>query len=407
MPKKVLIIGAGFGGISAALAFTRHRKPNLKVTLVSARPHFEYHAALYRVVTGKSPLEVCIPLDTIFKNKPVELIVDTIEEIDVSKKTARGISGSHYTFDYLILGLGAETAYFNVPGLKEFSFGFKSITEALHLKNHLHGLLEATKISDTDKEEDMTRLHVVVVGAGASGVELAGELRAYLTKIAKIHKVDERLITVDLIEGAPRVLPALPEKVSKKVETQLRHLGVNIFTNRSMEKEEVEEISLQGLKMKTSTVIWTAGIKPNSLYSKIPGLSFDKKGRVIVDEFLQTKGLENIFVIGDGATTKYSGMAQTAVRDGAQAAENVLLHQGGKSMRQYVAKKPYYSVPVGPGWAATILGKITVYGNIGWFFRRAADLRYFLSILPLPKAIIVWRSGKKLSESCDICAPKN
>lgn len=403
--KRAFIIGGGFGGIAAALDLERRRTPNLKIILVSNKPHFEYHAGLYRVVTGHSPLNVCIPIAEIIDGKNIEFVVDTIQSIDCQKKIAHGTSGSRHRFDYAVIALGAETAYFHIPGLKELSFGFKSITEALRLKRHLHRLFETCSSPQVSPDEKVSLLHFVVVGAGASGVELAGELAHYTKNLAKQHQVDQTLITTDLIEAASRILPAFPREFSEKVDQRLRQLGVNIFTNRPMAKEEMEQISVRGMTMKTETVIWTAGVKPHSLYHTISGFTFDKKGRVVVDEFLQAEGFPNIFVVGDGASTPYSGLAQTAIRDGKLAAANIVHSIMHNPLEKHQPKKPYYLLPVGPGWAATRVGPLAFYGFVGRFFRQLVDLRYFLSILPFRKAVTAFRSGRSLCESCDICLP--
>ena len=171
---RIVIIGGGFAGIAAALALQKKHLPNIKITLISDKPHFEYHAALYRLVSGSSPLEVCIPLREIFFNKEVEIIEDKINAIDKSAQFAIGVSGSHYRYDYLILALGSETNYFGIPGLKEFSYGMKSITEALRLKQHIVETLLTCKIDFTNKVEQICDANFVVIGAGATGVEMAG-----------------------------------------------------------------------------------------------------------------------------------------------------------------------------------------------------------------------------------------
>ena len=403
--QRILIIGGGFGGVSSALALERKRLPRTEITVVSDKSHFEYQPALWRAVTGKSPREVCIPLQEVFRDKKINFVRDAIEDIDIHRKIAQGSSGSQYHFDYALLALGSETAYFDIAGLKEFSFGFKSITEALRLKRHIHHLFETCSISLQDQEEDLCRMHFVVVGSGASGVEFAGGLAVYAKTLAKHHGVDDKLITIDLIEAAPRILPMFAENVSLRVSTRLRRLGINIFTNRPMEKESLEEVKVRGVAIKTETVIWTAGTKPNSLYQKINGLNFDKKGRVMVDEYLQTEGFPHIFVVGDGASTKYSGMAQTAIHDGQTVAANIGRSLRGKDLAPYRPKKPYYAIPVGPGWAAAAIGPITLYGIAGWLVRRIADFRFFSSILPFRKAVAVFREGKTLCEACEICMP--
>jgi NADH dehydrogenase len=403
--RRVIIVGGGFGGAATALALEKKNIPGLKIVLVSNKPHFEYYPALYRVVTGRSPLEVCIPLREIFKGKDVEVLEDTIINVNLSEKTLEGKSDSRYMFDFLVLALGSETAYFNIPGLEELSFSFKSINDGLRLKRHLHESFSAAE--KMPEEERIQAAHIVVVGGGASGTELAGELALYTRRMAKYHKINPSLVTIDLIEAAPRLVPSLPEEVSAKIYNRLHDLGVNIFLGRTVVKEEVEEIFMKDMEIKTKTVVWTAGIRPNRFYTKISGLEFDKKERVLVDEFLQAEGVSNVFVIGDAAATPYTGMAQTASYDGRLVAQNIGLKIKGRSMEKYQPKKPYHSVPIGPGWAATIIGPVIVYGRIGWFFRRLADFRYFFSILSLRKTISAFRNGRTICEACSICTQED
>lgn len=403
--RKIIIAGGGFGGIRTALDLAEKNLPNTKIILVSDKPHFEYHAALYRVATGRSPLGACVPLRDIFRDKYVEVLKDTVVKVDIKEKTLEGNSGSLYSFDFLVLALGSETVYFNIPGLKELSFGFKSINEALILKRHLHKLFIACEKATA--EEKVCSTHIVVVGGGSSGTELAGELAVYTRKLARKHHLEPSLVTIDLIESVSRLLPALPKDVSERVKRRLHRLGVNVFLNRVVIREEIEEIYLKDMEMKTKTVIWTAGVKPNHLYTQIDGLTFDKKGRVVVDEFLQPKGFSNIFVIGDAAATPHTGLAQTAIRDGSFVANTIIKKIYDRPLESYIPKSPSYAIPVGPGWAAVLIGGCRFYGRLGWWLRRLADLKFFLSFLPFRKALSVYQSGKTLCESCAICYPEN
>lgn len=403
--KKIVIVGGGFGGIRVALDLINRQLPNTKIILISDKPHFEYHPTLYRVVAGRSPLEVCIPLREIFSGKNVEVLEDTIIKIDLKEKLIKGSSGSHYSFDFLILALGSETAYLNIPGLEKFSFGFKSINEALRLKRHLHELFESA-VSHTDKKETVSNAHFVIIGGGASGTELAGELASYTKILAKRHHIDSTFVRIDIIEAAPRLLPNLPEDLSVQAQKRLKSLGVNIFLNKVVIKEEIESVYLKNMKVKTKTVIWTAGVKPNHLYSQTEAIPKDKKGRVLVDDFLQSQGWKNIFVIGDAASTPYSGMAQTALSDGQFVAQIIECQLANKQLPLYKPKPPYNAIPIGPGFALVMVGNLKFYGKIGWWLRKIADLRYFLSILPWRKAILVFQNDKTLCESCPICQPK-
>ncbi len=403
MEKKILIVGGGFGGIRAALDLAKNLSNKAKIVLISDKHHFEYYPALYRIVAGRSPVEACVPFDELFKGKSVETVVDKVVRVDLENKNVKGESGSYYNFDFLILALGSETAYFNVPGLPELSFSFKSINEALKLKKHLHELFQVQAEVPKEKEDIVSRMHILIVGGGATGVEVAGELSIYLKKIAVLHKIEPSLLTIDLIEAAPRVLPALPPEISEKVLNRLHNLGVNIFLNRAIMKEDIENVYLKDMSMKSKTVIWTAGTKTHHLYSEIKGLTFAKNSRVEVDEFLQVKGIENVFIIGDAANTTYSGLAQTALYDASFVARYILNKLKGATGAKYEPKKVSYAIPVGSGFAAVSFMGLKLFGRLGWYLRRLVDLRFFLSILPASKALIAFQSDKKLCESCKTC----
>jgi len=400
--KRVLIVGGGFGGVVAALTLARKRLPNVKIVLVSEKPHFEYHAALYRVVTGRSPFEVCVPLADIFEGYEVEVVEDKIDNVELEKKQCWGVSGSRYQYDHLVLGLGSETVYYDTPGLLELAFGFKDINEALKLKRHLHEMMQSCSLRD-NKGENVCQAHVVVVGGGASGTELSAELVVYMEELSKKHRVDPSLVTVDLIQSPSRLLPDLPERLAERVEKRIRSLGVNVYVNRRLVREEVEKVFMKDMEMRAKTVVWTAGVAAHHLYGQIKGLEVNDKGKVVVDKYLWARGQEDVYVVGDGAATEFSGMAQTAMKEGKLAAENIGRSVVGEEKKAYVPVRPAYSIPVGPGWAATLWHGLEFYGRMGWVLRRLADLRFFLTILPMTKALAAFADGARLSESCPVC----
>lgn len=395
---KVLIVGGGFGGVSTALNLAKANDSNLHINLVSDRSHFEYHAALYRLVAGSSPLEVCIPLREIFKNTSVEINIEKITHIDLEKSIALGDAGSRYPFDYLVLAVGSDTVYFNIPGLKENSFGFKSIAEALALNKHLNSVFSQCPAQDPLTKECLA--HIVVVGGGASGVELAGELAQFTKKLSTQYTVDPKFVKIDLVERADRVLPTLPQEISQQVHDRLKSLGVNVLLNKEVVKEDLESLFLKDMEMKTKTVIWTAGVRANPLYESIKQFELGKGLKVVVDEYLLAKGSSNIFVIGDGADTKYSGMAQTAILHGEIAAKNILNPCSVKVSET----PPQYCVPVGRGWSVFYKeGSTPKYGYIGWIHRRLLDFKVFRFLLPFNKALDAFKSGRSVCDSCDVC----
>ncbi len=401
--KRILVVGGGFGGVRAALTLER-LLPSAEITLVSEKPHFEYNPALYRYVTGNSSIEVCIPLGMIFAGRKVAIVRDRMTAIDRERKVGKGESGREYPFDRLILALGSETSYFGIEGLAEHSFGMKSVAEALRLRGHVLETLDAVKAAPAT-EEKVRNAHFVVIGAGATGVEMAGRLVEYAHEVADRSGIDRSLVSVSLVEGTSKILRLLPKDFTDPIEAHLREIGVTLLLNRGVTKEDAEEIYLKDMRMRTATVIWTAGVKANSLYQTL-GYEVDKQGRVQVDDTMRGRHGEDVFVIGDGAGTKYAGWAQTAFYDGKFVAEVIAAEARGKRPPLYDPPLPVNAIPAGDRWAGVLVrwGRIELkfYGRIGWWFRRIADLRSFMVLLPFRQALRVW-SGSCIASVCDIC----
>lgn len=392
---QVTIIGAGFAGITTARKLAKEM-PEVRIRLINPKPYFEYYPAMYRVVTGSSPLQACIPLAEIFDRFPnVELVYDTITTVDVRVKTVTGKSGMTYTSDYLMVAVGSQNTYFNIEGVAELSFNFKSITQAMRLRARVQELFKQCVHMDT--EEKLLALHFVIVGAGPSGVELAGELSHYTRELAQKRGVPESFITIDLIEAAPRILPAMPEEVSQRATERLRRIGINVYANRMLVKSESWTVFLKDMKVGAKTLIWTAGIRAHVLFESINEFEYDGKGRVVVDEYMQAKGYEDVYIAGDNASTKFSGLAQTALYDGTYIAKVIEKKIRNEQPKTYVPKPVSYDVPVGPGWGVLIHKGHTLYGRIAWWMRHLIDLKFFLSILPFGQALRYFFSKEQVT----------
>ncbi|MCZ6725629.1 MAG: FAD-dependent oxidoreductase [Thaumarchaeota archaeon] len=395
LTRKVIIVGGGFGGVRTALDLKKKSHPDLEVLLVSDKPYLEYHPSLYRVVSGEPYSRVRLPLEQIFSGTRVKVIEERINQLDLENKTITGVSGSRYEYDFLVLALGSQTTFFEIPGLSQLSFPLKTISDALRLNTHLRELFRTRResieedVEDIEEEEDVQRIHskhIVIIGGGETGTELAGQLAVYTKDLAKMNEIDPSQITIDLIDSGTRVLKRLPENISRKVHRRLRLLDVNIFLNRRVVREEIRNIYLKDMTLKTLTVVWAAGVQPNDLYARTKGLSLDKRKRVLVDEFLQPGGLQDIFVIGDGGSTPYSGTAQNAISQGRYVADIIFRSISGKTLFPFVHKEPAHAIPVGPKWAAVKIGRLRLYGRLGWWLRELATFRFFISMLPPGKA---------------------
>jgi NADH dehydrogenase len=388
---RVVIVGGGFGGIRAALNLAN--QPGFDVTLISKLPYFEYRSALYRSATGRSTREVAIALTDFFANDAnIKVVQDEIIHLDHKKKLVAGLSRPSYHYDVLILAVGAVTQYFGIKGLPEFSYSVSGIKETLALKRRLHEDL----LSGHDSERNY-----VVVGGGATGVELSGELVHYLKHIRQKHGIKTRF-NVDLIEAASNLLPNLPVGFTDKVKQRVHGLGIKMYFNTAVKSETIDEIELPRGEIKSHTVVWTAGVTNNPLFAKYPDVfTFGKGGKVIVNDYLEAES--SIFIIGDSAATLYGGMAQTAITDANFVTTNLKRKLKHRTKLIYQPKKPIYAIPAGPRWAAVLWGKVKIYGYPGWILRRLADVRLYFSFLPLTKAFMASRAGLIVEEACPIC----
>ncbi len=381
--QHVVIIGGGFGGIRTALNLAN--KSICKVTLISDNPHFEYYPGLHKMLGIGGKAVVSIPLSDIFKDTGVAVIIERVTSIDAAQRQVTLVSGTVIYGDSLVLAFGSQTEYFNIEGLDDMAYGFKSVAEAQTLRSHIESMFE--KHAHAEKAESVVGLHMVIVGGGPNGVDLAGELSVLSSKLAHLHGIDTSLITIDLIEGGSRVLGMLPEKVSHHVERRLRSMGVTLLLNRELQKQGSWTVTLKDMTLGAKTLVWTAGVRANDLVKNISGAILGKRNRVAVDEYLQLKGIPDVYAIGDIADTPYSGLAQTAIYDGAYVAGVIGCKVSGKTPAAYVPVPNAFNIGCGPYWSVMMVGKVVMYGFVPYIIRTLIDIKFFSSILPVKR---VW-----------------
>lgn len=386
--KKVVIIGGGFGGVRTALDLAKNK--NVQVVLISNNRNFEYYPGLHKLVGISHHPVVSVPLEKVFLGKNIEFIFGAVTSIDSEKKIIT-VGSQTITADYIIIAVGSQTEYFGISGLREMSYGLKSVAEAIALRNHIEEMFQ--KHAHTEKTESVVGLHMVVVGAGPNGTDLAGELAVLSKQLAKKYSITETLVTIDLIEGAPRVLPMLSESVSARVAKRLQDLGVEVLCNRDLRKEDGWTVEFADMKIGAKTLVWTAGITTNELVKNISGLFLGKKNRVAVDEYLQPKksdgtSIAGVFVVGDAADTQFSGLAQTALYDAGFVSKNISSSVRGSVLKKYIPHPNAFNIGVGPRWSVLVIGKFTSFGLFAYIMRTLIDIKYFLSILPVGE---VWK----------------
>jgi NADH dehydrogenase len=380
---QVTIIGGGFGGVKAALELSKDKKS--RITLISDKTDFQYYPALYSTATGGSHLEAWVPLAEIFGNRNnVDIVIDTATTIDKSSKTITAASGATYQYQTLILALGSVTTYFGINGLDEYAYGIKSADEIAQLKQHL--VEEFSHPNTADK-------NFLIIGAGPSGVELAGALGTYLRKLQNHYHKPEPKISISLIEAAPRVLPRMSEQASKIVHSRLTRLGVNVELGKKVESATIDTLMVSGEPIKSKTVIWTSGVANHPFYAANANqFTFAPNHKVTVDKHLRAD--TDVYVIGDNAATTFSGLAQTALRDAIFVARHIMK----KGAKKYVPKMPPTVVPVGESWAIFEYKKIRLSGRLASLIRRAADFIGYSDVLPFGQALGIW-SAQRVKET--------
>ncbi len=386
--KKVIIVGGGFAGIQTAIDLSKkNRSKDLEITLISDRDNFEYYPALHGYLSIDGPVPYhSIPLADIFSHRDVHIVIDKVVSCDLNSKTVTLESGNVQTADYIVLALGSQSTFFGIEGLSAMAFPFQNVTHATKLREHIQTLFEK-HCSGKDTADCVVGLHFVVVGAGPNGVDLAGELSTYSKYLCKKHNLAESLVTVDIIEGAPGVLPMMPKKVQDIATKRLRQLGVNVLCNRQLMKQGSWTVALADMTLGAKTLIWTAGTTGNDLVTKIPDIVLQKKNRITVNKNLEIDQYLNCFVAGDIADTQFAGLAQTAIHDGSYIADVISARLKGKTIGVYIPKPVAYNIGVGHGWSITKVGDMVISGRVSSWLRKVIDLKYFLSILPISK---VW-----------------
>lgn len=370
---RVLVVGAGFGGLAAVRAIPD--TPEFEVTLVDRRNHHLFQALLYQVATaGLNASEIASPVRAIFRERRnVRVLMSELTGLDKAAKIALFDDGDvRLEYDTLILAVGGETSYFGNDHWKEHSFGLKSIEEALAIRKRVLLALErAEKIDDPDERARL--MSVLVIGGGPTGVELAGafaELRSHVLRW-DFRRIDPGSARIVLLEGGPRVLGAFPESLSRAAERDLGRLGVEVRLN-----ERVTDIQ-EGLVKTTEgeiwahTVIWAGGVSGHPVSVKC-GLEVNRAGRVVVRPSLQTEN-DNIYCVGDMAefVEPRSGrplpaMAPVAMQQGRHSGENVVRIARGLDPEPFVYEDPGIMATVGRTRGVASLNGRLYTGSRGW-----------------------------------------
>ncbi len=393
--KHLVIVGGGWAGLSLIRSLKNVDHNQLRITLISDEPNFRYSPGLYRVATGFREHEAIIPIGEVLEDfAQVEFVLDTAKKIDRKNKTIKTTSGKQFHYDFAVLGLGMVTSYFNIPGVEENSYNIKTAEGLRQFRAHIHNELTAEKALDKN---------YVIIGAGPTGVELAAALGSYLKRVSKWHGLARTHVSVDLVDASPRILPSVPERISRKVHARLNRLGIKTMINTKVESETDVSLVANGKSIPTQTVIWTAGVSNNPFYkANAKEFSFNDHSKVLVNERLMVDA--HTYIIGDNAATPYSGLALTAVHNAQFVARDIKKQLAGKkNIHSYKPLRPSTVIPVGRHWAVMQYRSLVIWGFAGSIIRNVADFAGYMDVLGFWKALEIWTSTGIEEEQCSVC----
>jgi len=336
---RVVIIGAGFGGLAAAKALG---DTAVQVTVLDRENHHLFQPLLYQVATaGLSPANIAQPVRSILRRySNIEVLMANVTGFDLEKKLV--LAGERSVpFDYLIVATGARHSYFGHPEWEQFAPGLKTLEDALDIRRRLLLAFEKAEAA-TDPVERERLLTFVIVGAGPTGVEMAGAISeiARETMLRDFRNIDPREAQVILLDAADRVLPVFDPDLSRQAEYQLRHLKVTVKLGVSVQGINAEGVSTPNGFIHARTVIWAAGNAASPLVKALPG-TFDRAGRIQISETLNLPDAPHIYVIGDTAlclgkdNKPLPGVSPVALQQGAQTAQNILAQIDGRPLKKF------------------------------------------------------------------------
>ena len=332
---RVVIIGGGFGGLEAAKAL---RKTDVRVTLLDRQNHHLFQPLLYQVATAAlSPADIAEPLRHILrKQENAEVILGEAERIDVHRKKVVTADGE-LDYDFLIVAAGARHSYFGHEKWEKFAPGLKSLDDALEIRRRMLLAFEIAEKTDDDAER-RAAMTFVIVGAGPTGVEMAGAVAeiARVTLVKDFRHIDSSQSRVILLDSASRILQMLDPELSESARRQLFDIGVEVRPLTLVEKLTEEGVQIKGgEKIAARTIVWAAGNAASPLGASL-GVPLDQQGRVIVREDLSIPGHRDVFVIGDqahfapGGGAPLPGLSPVAMQQGKHVARNIrILLAGG------------------------------------------------------------------------------
>ncbi len=367
----IVILGGGFGGLYTARGL---KGVDAQVTIVDRHNYHLFQPLLYQVaMAALNPADIAAPIRGILRRqKNARVILGEATGVDVNAKRVQLADGSSLSYDHLVVATGATHSYFGHPEWERFAPGLKTIDDALEIRRRVLLAFEAAE-RETDPDKQKTWLTFVVIGAGPTGVELAGALSeiARQTLVRDFRNFHPEAARVILLEGRERVLPPYPPDLSEKARRQLENLGVEVITNAVVTDVNDQEVRMGERVIPTRTILWGAGVQASPL-AKSLGVPLDRAGRVLVEPDLTIPGHKDVFVLGDLAAVRQPdgsyvpGVAPAAIQEGQHTAMNLERAVAGQPLRAFRYRDKGSLATIGRAAAVADFGKVRFGGFFAW-----------------------------------------
>jgi len=332
---RIGIVGGGFAGLYTVFFLRKFFPQGIDITLFDKNNYFLYSPVLHEMATGTvNARHLVIPIRKVVDPRKVHIRCEEVTLVQLEKKIVESPHGA-FKFDHLVLAPGSEPNFYCFQNLQKNSITFKSIEDAIRLRNSLTGLLEKAAL-EKDREKRRSLLTITVAGGGCTGVELVAEIAQFTKTILRKDYPEINLseVRIILIEAMERILPSFPRYLSNVATERLRKMGVEVLLNSPIQNVNKDTIYLKDVKISNGILVWAAGVKARHLPLS-PEQKRDPNNRITVDEYLEMPGYRGVYLIGDGALFINNGVplpptASVAVQEAKYIAENILLRSQKK-----------------------------------------------------------------------------
>ena len=381
-PLRVVVIGAGFGGLNASVALARH--PGIDLTVIDSQNHHLFQPLLYQVATAAlSPADIASPLRDVIPATPhTRVMMGAVTAIDTRSQHVT-CDGQAVPYDELVIATGSQPSYFGNSEWEQHAPALKSLHNALDLRGRILLAFERACTADLPAERDRL-LTFVLIGAGPTGVEMAGSIaELYREILVSDHELSQSTVRIVLVEAGPRVLADFPEDLSAHAADALRQLGVAIRLDSKVTAIEDGVVHLDTGSIPAATIIWTAGIAATPVAGWL-GVEPAKGGRVAVEPDLQVPGLPHVHVIGDAALAldrhgkPLPGLAPVAKQQGQYVAKTILRRLGGQRARPFRYRDYGTMATIGRAKAVADFGAVRMTGWPAWGLWAVAHIFFLI-----------------------------